>query len=193
MPKRSPAVSAISIPVSMTDDQLIERARQVPCAFAGLYDRYLPSVYRYLYTKVSRPADVEDLTSQVFLAALEAFPKYRHRGYFKTWLLSIARRKAADYYRHCPPELSLDEASGLAPTNPNPLAHAIYSDDLQCLAGLIAQLPEEQNELLRLRFAAGLSFPEISRILNRKESAVKMALYRLLERLEIQLETQDAE
>jgi RNA polymerase sigma-70 factor (ECF subfamily) len=192
MPKRSPALSTPSISLSATDDQLIDRARQDPCAFAGLYDRYLPSVFRYLYSKVSQPADAEDLTSQVFLAALEAFPKYRHRGYFKTWLLSIARRKAADYYRHSPPEISLDEASGLASANLNPLARAVYSDDLHSLAALVAQLPEEQRELLRLRFAAGLSFPEISRILNRKESAVKMALYRLLERLQIQLEAQDA-
>ena len=42
-----------------------------------------------------------------------------------------------------------------------------------------------------LLIAAGLSFAEMARLLKRKESAVKMSLYRLLERLERQLEAKD--
>jgi RNA polymerase sigma-70 factor (ECF subfamily) len=53
---------------------------------------------------------------------------------------------------------------------------------------LIQALPEEDRELLRLRFLAEMSFPEIARILHRNEEAVKKTIYRLLARLHSQLE-----
>lgn len=59
---------------------------------------------------------------------------------------------------------------------------------MQSLGSLIAALPEEERELVRLRFAARLSFDEIAAVLGKKTSAVKMALYRLLGRMEKQLE-----
>jgi RNA polymerase sigma-70 factor (ECF subfamily) len=56
------------------------------------------------------------------------------------------------------------------------------------LAQLIAALPEDERELLRLRFLASLSFPEMARLLRRNEEAVKKSLYRLLARLHDQVE-----
>jgi RNA polymerase sigma-70 factor (ECF subfamily) len=49
-------------------------------------------------------------------------------------------------------------------------------------------LPEEDRELLRLRFLANLSFPEIAHFLHRNEEATKKTIYRLVERLHNQLE-----
>lgn len=191
MRKIPPDRTTLSVSIEATDEWLIERARREPAAFAELYDRYLPCVHRYIFTRVGARDEAEDLTSQVFLAALETFPRYQHNGYFKTWLVSIARRKVADHYRHRPPEVALDRVSGLASSYPQPLAQAVHSEDLRCLSRIIEQLDEEERELLRLRFAAQLSYPEIGRLLNRKQSAVKMAVYRLLERLEAQMEVED--
>lgn len=176
----------------VSDSDLVARARQDPQAFAGLYDRYLPVVYRYLYARIGDPAEVEDLTSQVFLDALRAFPRYRHNGHFAAWLLSIARRKAADHYRKHFSQVSIEQVGGVYSAEPNPLAQVVYKDELYRLSELVAELAEEERELLRLRFAARLNFVEMAGLLKRKESAVKMALYRLLKRLQAQLEAEDA-
>ncbi len=160
-----------------------------PAAFAELYRQYLTPVYRYLYFKVGSPAEAEDLTSQVFLAAWEALPGYRHQGHFSAWLFSLAQRKAADYYRCRSPQTSLEAGEiDLPAPEADLLSGFIHQEELHRLGLLIAGLSDEERELIRLRFAAGLSFDEMAIVLGRKLSAVKMALYRLLERLETQLE-----
>jgi RNA polymerase sigma-70 factor (ECF subfamily) len=62
---------------------------------------------------------------------------------------------------------------------------------VRALAAILPTLAEKERELLRLRFLAEMSFPEMARSLHRNESALKKSLYRLLERLHNQLEVQD--
>lgn len=61
-------------------------------------ERYLSVVYNRLRAKLP-PEAVEDVTQIVFIAAMEGVTRYRGNASFKTWLLSIARYKIADYYR----------------------------------------------------------------------------------------------
>jgi RNA polymerase sigma-70 factor (ECF subfamily) len=64
----------------------------------------------------------------------------------------------------------------------------IRSEEDDALTKLIDSLPEDERELIRLRYVAVLSFAEIGHLLNRREEAVKKSLYRLLARLQSQLE-----
>ena len=116
----------------------------------------------------------------------------RHKGHFAAWLLSIARRKTADHYRKRISQVSIERVGGVHSAEPNPLAQVVQADELCRLSELVVELEEDERELLRLRFAARLSFVEMAGLLKRKESAVKMALYRLLRRLQAQLEAKDA-
>jgi RNA polymerase sigma-70 factor, ECF subfamily len=173
------------------DDALAERACQDPHAYGQLYDRYLKQVYRYFLLRLGQRQEAEDLTSQVFLAALEALPGYQRNGHFRAWLFGIARRKLADALRRHRPQVRLDETGDLPDEEETPLAKLVRSEDLNRLALAFASLDEADRELLSLRFGGRLSFSEMARLLKRKESAVKMSVYRLLERLERQLEAQD--
>ena len=65
------------------------------------------------------------------------------------------------------------------------------NDDRQHLVKLLAQLEEENQELLRLRFSAGLSFAEIAMLDGRNEAAVKMTIYRSLVWLREHWEVED--
>ncbi len=87
------AQAASNPPSSENEDSLISDAQRDPVAFTVLYDRYYRPVYRYLYSRVYSTAEAEDLTSQTFLSALEALPRYRHRGFFSAWLFTIAREQ----------------------------------------------------------------------------------------------------
>lgn len=168
---------------------ILAECRVNPTAFSGLYQRYLGRVYRYLYDRVRERAAAEDLTSQVFLAALENLPRYRHQGNFAAWLFSIARRKAADHFRQNREQVSLDGLEDALPGEDDPLPQVIAGEQMERLAQVIADLGEAEQELLRLRYAAELSFDEIGVLLKRNPAAVKMQLYRLLDRLGEKLQT----
>ena len=152
-----------------------------------MYSLYAQPVFRYLYSRIGSLADAEDATAQTFLAALEQLPKYRHDGYFASWLFSIAHHKAMDHFRKRRKETSLDEAD-LIPDDTNLFQQVIKTERIATLSKLIRTLPEDEQELIRLRYVADLNFAEIGHMLGHKEDTVKKSLYRLLARLEAQLE-----
>ena len=171
------------------EDALVEKARCDPDAFAVLYQYYLDPLYRYLLQRVHHVHDAEDLTTRVFMQVLEGLTanRYQKGGCFAAWLFTIARRRVADYYREhtCVP---LDD-----PPNPAPdvFTNIEKEEDIQQLTHLLTQLGEQQQELLRLRFSANLSFAEIGVLEGRTEAAVKMAVYRILDYLREHWEEDD--
>lgn len=165
--------------------ELIAAAKQDLRMFGELYLLYVQPVFQYLFSRIGNLADAEDITAQTFLAALERFPSYRHNGFFASWLFAIARNKAMDYFRKQRKEAILDQAETI-PADTNFLQETIKTERLFTLSKLIRALPEEEQELIRLRYVAELSFAEIGHLLDQKEETVKKRLYRLLRRLKDQ-------
>ncbi|MFO8037538.1 MAG: sigma-70 family RNA polymerase sigma factor [Anaerolineales bacterium] len=168
------------------DSELIKQARDDRAAFAVLYRLYLDRVYRYFVSRVGNGKTAEDLTAEVFLQAFEGLPEYQHRGHFSAWLFTIARRRLVDHYRGRSPE-KVKEIHDLPEDGVSPLEQLVHDQELESLREAVSTLANEKQELLRLRFAAGLTFSEIAKVQGRSESAVKMAYYRLLDRLEMKL------
>jgi RNA polymerase sigma-70 factor (ECF subfamily) len=167
------------------DGPLVAAAQHAPAAFARLYDRYVTRIYRYHASRVETVADAEDLTAQTFLSALEALPRYRHRGLFPAWLFAIARSKLIDHVRQKRPQrlegLSAGEAS-------DPAFDSVDYEAVQRLRLRIAALDDEDKELMRLRDVAGLSHADVAALLGKSEAAVKKAHSRLIERLRREME-----
>lgn len=169
------------------EDILIAKAQADISAFAGLYDHYIQPVYRYLLSKVGNVQDAEDLAGQTFLAALQSFPKYKHKGKFAAWLFSIARNKANDFFRSSGRQTSFEAAE--AQLSNHLAEQPIRKTERQLdLLELVKALPENEQELLRLRFVAQMRFREMAALLGKSEGAVKKATYRCLEKLELHLE-----
>jgi RNA polymerase sigma-70 factor, ECF subfamily len=168
---------------AVPEDRLIELARGDPAAFAALYRRYLRRVYRYLLTYAEREEDAADLTQHVFLRVLEALPAYSDRGTpFAAWLFRIARNAATDAYRRRRKAIPWEHVpeSLLPLAGQDPLAASIRREALNELRVLVAQLDPEKQELLALRFAAGLTSAEIGSIVGKSEAAVKRQLSRTI-------------
>jgi RNA polymerase sigma-70 factor, ECF subfamily len=169
------------------DIEMVHSAQESLAGFKRLYLKWLPPVYRYFYYRMGDVKDAEDLTSQVFLKVYEQLPRYHDHGQFSAWLFTIVRHKMVDFLRSQKPTLSLEFADEIDPTS-DLLGQAIRSDEIERRQKLIRSLPEEDRELIHLRFVVGLGYREIGALLNRNEDAIRKALSRLLARLESQLE-----
>jgi RNA polymerase sigma-70 factor (ECF subfamily) len=150
---------------------------------SGLYQRYARPVYRYAYSRTGNQQDAEDLTEQVFMDALEGLGRYEERGQEAAWLFTIARRRVADFHRRRSEHLPFDETLDTPVEQLRPEVEVSRRERLAHLDRLLASLDDEQQELLRLRFAADLTYAEIGQVIDKSEAAVKMAMSRLLTRL----------
>jgi RNA polymerase sigma-70 factor (ECF subfamily) len=165
---------------------LVARARSDVDAFAELYRRHLPAVYRYLLGRAGDEEDAADLTQQAFAAAYASIDRYRGRGPFLAWVLRIARNAAIDAGRRRRPAISWESVSEYR----HPVADesvesmAVRRETLHRLRLLLAALPEAKRDLLALRFGAGLTCREIGAVLNISEAAAKKRLERTLRELE---------
>jgi RNA polymerase sigma-70 factor (ECF subfamily) len=165
---------------------LVAAAQADPLAFDALYRRYLARVYRYMRAHVGSDDEAADLTQQAFLKALDALPRYRPRGTpFAAWLFQIARHVAADAHRRRRPTVAWDALpEALHPLDEQePEAAVLRMEALAQLATVLARLDAPKRELLALRFAAGLTAPEIARVVGKSPDAVKKQLSRTIQLL----------
>jgi len=169
-------------------DELIEKVGLKAAGFQEIYTLWLTRVYQYVYARVGSPNDAEDLTSQIFLKAYEAFPRYEHRGHFAAWLFTIARNEINMFYRgRKAVEVTLDVVEFATPGQ-DMLNTVISSGEINQLKQIISTLPAEEQELIYLRYVAEMKFTDMALVLGRKEDAVKKSLYRLQTRLQNMLE-----
>lgn len=172
--------------VESSERELIAAAQSDPAAFAALYQQYYARVFRYLRVRLQSEEDATDLTQQVFLKALDALPRFRPgNAPFSAWLFTIARHALTDRYRQRAPTLSL-EAAGDLRTEQEMDAALLQRESLEQLNALISQLKPDARDLLALRFAAGLTTPEIAATLGKRPEAVRKSLSRLLQSLKEQ-------
>jgi RNA polymerase sigma-70 factor (ECF subfamily) len=154
--------------------------------FAGLYDEFMPRVYRYLGYQVNDVQLTEDLTSVVFEKALTGFDKYsRDRAAFSTWIFTIARNTLIDHFRTSKAgrQVPLDESVEVASPAPSPQEQVEQMAEQAYLRQCLSRLPEEDQEIVRLKFAAEFNNRQIAKMLGLSESNVGVRLFRAVKKL----------
>jgi len=168
---------------SMDDASLARLARSEPEAFAELYRRHVASVYRYHLVHTGNKKDAEDLTSQTFVAALEGLKSYRGAAPYITWIMGIAFRLRARFFRGIKPEIPLDAALHVPSGDPTTDRTAFQRLERTRIINVLKQLSSDRAEALILCFFSDLSFREAGQVLGKSEAAVKMLISRGLQDL----------
>jgi RNA polymerase sigma-70 factor (ECF subfamily) len=192
---RTCAVGSPDITAADEEARLLQRAQRDPAAFAQVYERYLPRVYRYCLRRLGTPEDAEDATAVVFTRALAGLAGYRG-GSAAAWLFQIAHHTVANALRARRPTFSLDyplRSGACDPISPErgALEQVVHAEEHQQLARALATLSSDQRELLALRLAGELSAREIGVILGKREGAVRVALHRALQQVRAALPAQE--
>lgn len=157
-------------------------------AKATVFYCYAPALFAYLRQHTSSREDAEDLLHEIFLAALTWKP-FSHIDALaqEKWLWRVARNKVADTHRRSVrrPSLTLDSLADqlYSSEEQSPENLAVRREEYTRLRAALAQLPQLQQEALRLRFANELSCAEVARVLGKREGALRSMLSRSLSRL----------
>jgi RNA polymerase sigma-70 factor (ECF subfamily) len=170
---------------------LVERAQAGESAAFGLiYDRYVDTVFRFVYFRVGNRQLAEDLTSDTFLRALKRIGSFTWQGRdLGAWLVTIARNLVADHFKSGRYRLEVTTGDVLdadrEDRGPEGSPESAVVDHITNVALLTAvkQLNPEQQECIVLRFLQGVSVAETAQTMGKNEGAIKALQYRAVRAL----------
>ena len=151
-------------------------------AYALLVDQYKSPIYNLAYRMTGNADDADDLTQEIFIRAYQYLWRYDPRKKFFTWLYTSAFNLVKNHLRKNKKEKLSEElnASSLTDNKPSPEEKLIEDQEI---SSHLLLLEDELRALLIMKYQQELSFEEISGITGKSLSAVKMRVYRGLEKL----------
>jgi RNA polymerase sigma-70 factor, ECF subfamily len=177
--------------LSVTDAELVELARKGDRgACDALVERHQGAVYRAAFAALRIAEDAEEVAQDAFVRAFAALDRYRGDASFKTWVLTIAwrralsrRRRNAWLLRHEP---SVDLA--VIPARTAGPEHLVMSADLsQHLRRLIGELPRKFRDVLLLEQTREYRYEEIAAMVDAPVGTVKWRISEARRRLRVEL------
>ncbi len=171
------------------DQELVQAAKADPSRFADIYDRYVDEVYRYVFRRVSDKETAEDITSQAFMAAVQAFPRFQWNGAPLTcWLYRIARNKITDWYRKNKRYnvVSIDDT--VHPKLSETFEPQIQQIDMRNeIVRAMELLDESDREIITLKYFEDFGNQEIAAVMDISPNHVGVKLHRALKKLRTSL------
>lgn len=162
---------------TISELDLIERLKSGDeQAVAQWFHHYRPVIARLINQKVSIQEDAEEQVQEVFLACLREMVHFRGESSLKTWMLTIARHKVADYYRARYAKRALQLVSLLDDVSlPNRGAN---QDIISIVQTTLAKLTPPLPELLLAKYVDGKSVQSLAREMEKTTKAVESMLFR---------------
>ncbi len=155
---------------------------------AGLFNECYSRLAGYAYARTGSRAVAEDIAGEVFLRALKALPSYRDRGLpMSAWLFRIAHNLVVDHYRHKSRQAELALETDCGVEEEAPTARLEREHELARVAAAMKRLSPAQQEVIRLRFIAGLSSKETAALMGKSDGAVREMQREALGRLRVML------
>ncbi|OGN29362.1 MAG: hypothetical protein A3A33_01125 [Candidatus Yanofskybacteria bacterium RIFCSPLOWO2_01_FULL_49_25] len=164
---------------SHEERQFIEKAQ---CgdreALGALWDALTPKLFGYLVNVLKDKTLAEDILQTTWLKAIDGLPRFQQRGVpFSSWLFAIAHNECRQHWRTGSHEVPLDPEIHDIPDHASTKPH-----DKILIDQVLAKLPEDDRELLRLRYIADLPLSDIASILKLNFVTVRVRVHRALAR-----------
>ncbi len=156
------------------EERLVDRARELDeTAWATIYQRHAQQVYSYIYFRLGDQHVAEDLTADVFVRAVSGIKRYSYRGTpLLAWLYRIAHNVTADH-RKTAARRAANVIQGDIPDIEADDDELGARDERRDMLGAIRKLTQDQQQVVILRFYAGMSSAEVGAVIGKPEGAVK--------------------
>jgi RNA polymerase sigma-70 factor (ECF subfamily) len=174
------------------------RTKRDPEAFAQIYDRYVEAIYRFVYLKVPKKEDAQDIAAETFTRAWQHLAAAKEVVHIRAFLYQIARNLVIDFYRARKPDSSLDDLVTFEDDGTSTDSNSVLRDSAQLsvsekgiesraelgiIFSRIAQLKEDYRDVLLLRLVDDLPFNVIADILGKSTANVRVIYHRALKAL----------
>lgn len=172
------------------DAELVKRAQKelpyVDRAFEELMLRHERMMFLFCQRLLDRPEDAAEVIQEATIKIFHNIIEFEGKSKFKTWLLQIVRRECFNHYRknkHYFSQKNVDDLN-ISETKHNDLVSydSEKTDARIHSSQILNELSYDDRQILSLRYLAELDLIEISEIMDLKLSAVKMRLYRAMDR-----------
>lgn len=158
--------------------------------FEKIYIETRQSLFWYVRKKVNNLEIAQDITSEVYLKLFnnkEVINKRDLNG-VKAWLYTVARNLVIDFYRKKQYKVEKTDIEEeifelIASEETDNLALEIQDEKKKILIAAMMTISSEEREIINLRYNDELGFSQIAKIIGKEEGAVKMCLYRALEKI----------
>lgn len=151
--------------------------------FAKFYDKHIDAVYRFVYFRVGQKREVaEDLTSDIFISALDAFDRFDPSKGEKAWIMTIARNKLINYWRDKKEQVDIDEVAFTLVGEEGREA-AELREELETLREGIKKLKPPERVLIEKKYLLGYRYKEIAKELGKTAGSVRVETHRAMRKL----------
>jgi RNA polymerase sigma-70 factor (ECF subfamily) len=169
----------------LLNGDLIRRAQEgEPNVVGDIYERYQRGIFSFIYYRVGDLHTAEDLTSEVFLRMIEKLPKFSGRSLtFQAWLFQIARNLSIDHYRRRSIRKNVQLVDDYPEGGDEPLEMVSKELTSEKLYHALVKLPENQRDVIVMRFIVGMPVTEVAQTLHKSDNSVKGLQRRALQSL----------
>ena len=174
------------------DVELVRQAAAGDNVAAGkLYEQYIQPIYAFCYRQVGNVEVAEDITQEVFIAALKGLSGFKFESTFRTWLYQVARNHVMDYWRRIYKNkiLPLDFFLNMDIDNPKPLLEEdrveLANDQREKddkVEKIFDLLPDNYRRVLELRFLKSYSLKETAAEMGKTVNNIKVMQYRAIKK-----------
>lgn len=141
--------------------------------FDELIRRHQVKIHDLCYKIVRNYDDAKDLAQETFLKAYRKINKFNGRSKFSTWLYRVAVNNCLNYLkRQKPTEALFEEITGSGKDDPVQIYKSKKFREI--IKKAVAKLPEVQKAVFTLRTLEDLSYQEVSEILKKPISTIKV-------------------
>jgi RNA polymerase sigma-70 factor, ECF subfamily len=165
--------------------------------FDDLYQKYHQDVFQFLFYLVRNKEHAEDLVQEVYIRVLKSYNRFEGRSSEKTWLFSIARNVAIDFFRKQKGWKQriiekFDWATLKAKDgDPIPEEMIVQKEEIRWVFNCLDHCTVDQRAVIVFRFMQDMTISETATALGWSESKVKTTQHRALKVLKSQMELWD--
>ncbi|EGY79498.1 RNA polymerase sigma factor [Peptoniphilus indolicus] len=156
-----------------------------------LYEIYFDRIYKFVSHRILHKEDAEDLSAEVFMRLSEKLNSYDStKGTLDTWVFRITRNMITDYYRksNVKETCSIYDFANFIKFEKHVEENIEKQEEYEYLEKAVRSLSDKEQEIISMKFGAGLGNKEISELMDIGYSNVTVILHRAIKKIRKRLE-----